>query len=197
MMALPYVFENKSVEPRRGFFEFTSRSPKISATMNSQGFFHAVIPLRCDPQTKKYYLDLIVYDIGEVLFFAIRVMKKKTVETEQRLKVDFHGIRGLEVALSSSPFTIRGFEHSFSKEQDYLPYEKTFNPKEKWNYFFNLMCEIYKDIITDLGIIDISDKTVKQNVRDIVKDMRYLRTSFPSAGLERVPLEELFEDTES
>lgn len=197
MMALPYVFENKSVEPRRGFFEFTSRSPKIFATMNSQGFFHAVIPLILDPQTKKYYLDAIVYDIGEILFFAVRIMKKKAVETEQRLKVDFHGIRELEVTISLSPFPIRSLERSFSKKQDYLSYEKTFDPKEKWSYFFNLMCEIYKDIITDLGIIDINDKTVKQHVRHILQDMHYLRTSYPLSGLENVSLKELFEDVEN
>jgi len=196
MQALPDVFDNESVEPRREYFEFLSRSPKISATMDSNGFFHAVIPLRCNPHTKKYYLDSIVHDIGEALFFTLRAMKKKAIKTEQHLKIDLQGIRGLEIALSSSPLLIT-HKRSFSKEQDDLSYEKTFDPKEKWAYFFNLMCETYKDIITDLGIIDISVKTVKQNVRNIMRQMDYLRTAYQPAGLEIVPLNELFGDADS
>lgn len=195
MRAAPYVLENESVEPRRGYFEFTSRSPQISATIDSIGFFHSIIPLRWHPEQGKYYLNWIVYDIGEILLFVVRVMKKKAIEIEQQLRLDFHGIKGLKISPFSDRFSIRSFEYSFSREQESLSYEKTFNPKEKWVYFFNLICEIYKDICIDLGIIGMKDETIKQNVREIISTMHYLRTAYPSSGLQDIPLEEFFKNT--
>jgi len=190
MRCIPYVFRIPldGVVPRRGYFEFKSRSPEIFTKMDSDGFFHAVVPLYTEEE--KYSLNWIVGDIARALFFIVRVMKKKGVKTEQTLGIDLHGIKGLRVFPFPRYRSLR--EWAFSEEQDSVFYQKTFNPKEKWVFLFNLLCEIYKDICIDLGIVQIKDGTVVQNVKQIVREMDTLRTTYTPAGLERLSLDEIF-----
>jgi len=196
MRCLPDAFRLEKVTPRRKHFEFKSITPEILARMYSDGFFHCVIPWsEFDMDTKVYYLHWIMSDIAEPLFFLVRVMKLRKVETGQILRVDLHGISGLQVF----PF----YEHifpilrgrntwSFSKETNYLSYEKTFNPKQEWVFFFKLLCEIYKDICIDLGVIDIRDETAAQNVKEVLRSMRSLRTKYSGRGLNALSLQEVF-----
>lgn len=190
MRCVPYVFRIPldGVVPRRGYFEFKSKSPEIFARIDSEGFFHAVIPLLTEAE--KYYLNWIVNDIAEALFFIVRVMKKKGVKTDQTLRIDLHGIRGLRVFPFSRYRSIR--EWAFSEEQDFIFYQKTFNPKEKWVFLFKLLCEIYKDICVDLGVVEIKDETVAQNVKQIVREMDNLRTAYQPSGLDALSLKEIF-----
>ena len=190
MRCIPYIFEIETVVGRRKYFEFKSRSPEVHVRMYSDGFFHAETPLIYDPRKEKYYLSWIVHDIAEAYFFIVRIMKKKGVETEQTLKLDLHGIRGLQVFPFPRYFSIRKW--AFSEDENFISYQKTFNPQEKWVFLFNLLCEIYKDICVDLGVIEIKDDTVTRNVRQIVKEMDTLRTTYQPSGLEALSLEELF-----
>jgi len=190
MRCIPYVFRTAldGVVPRRGYFELKSKSPEIFARMGSDGFFHAVVPLNTEEE--KYYLSWIVDDIAQALFFIVRVMKKKGVRTEQTFRIDLHGIRGLRVLPFFRYRSLR--EWAFSEEQDFIFYQKTFNPKEKWVFFFNLLCEIYKEICIDLGIVEIKNETVTQNVKEILCAIDSLRTTYTSAGLEHLSLDEIF-----
>jgi len=121
-------------------------------------------------------------------------MKNKGVKTEQALKLDLHGISGLQVSLSSRDRTswLSRRTWSFSEDTHSHSYQKTFNPKEKLVSLFNLLCEIYRDICDDLGVIDISDETVSQNVKEIVGSMKSLWTTYSSRGLVRPSPEEIF-----
>ena len=196
MGCIPERFKNERVVARRKHFEFKSRSPEIFARMYYDGFFHCVLPWwEVDPKTKRYHLFWIVHDVAEPLYFLARVMKNKGVKTEQALKLDLHGIAGLEVIPFGGDrpfFPIRGYSFSFSEDQDSISYQKTFNPKERWVSFFNLLCEIFKDICIELGVIDIKDERVAQSVKEIVGLMRSLRTTYSGRGLAALSLEEIF-----
>ena len=194
MRCIPDVFGNRDVIGRRKHFEFKSRSPEIFARMYSDGFFHCVLPFwEVDEEAKNYHLYWLMFEVAEPLFFLARVMKLKEVETEQTLRFDLHGIGGLEVipfSRRTSWLSIRTW--SFSEDAESLSYQKTFNPKEEWFFFFNLLCEIYKEICVDLGIIDMKDETVSQNVKEILRSMRSLARTYSGRGLERLSLEEIF-----
>lgn len=198
MRCIPSIFENQEVVPRRKHFEFKSRSPEIFVRMYSDGFFQCVLPLweasREDSEVKYYHLHLIMAEIAEPLFFLVRVMKLKEIKTEYKLKLDLHGVSGLQVSPFSrkSAFWLSRKTWSFSEDADSLSYQKTFNPKEKWVSVFNLLCEIYKEICIDLGIIDIKDENISQNVKEVISSMRALRTTYSGRGLERVSLDEIF-----
>lgn len=195
MRCLHDAFRIEKVVPRRKHFEFESRTPEIFARMYSDGFFHCVFPwMEVDSDVKTYHLYWIVLDVAEALFFLVRVMKMKEVKTEQILRMDLHGISGLQVFPFSREHTFLFSRRtwSFSKETDYLSYEKKFNPKKKWVSFFNLLCEIYKDICIDLGVIDIGDETVAQNVKEIVRSMYSLSTTYSGRGLKALSLKEIF-----
>jgi len=195
--AAPYTLEVESITPRRNRFEFTSRSVDISGSIDSDGFFHAIIPFRNETGAERYYLNWIVYDIVEVFLFIVRVIKKKRVETGQTLRLDLHGIKGLALSLSADRFFIRDYKYSFSKEIESITYEKAFDPRQGWEYFFHLICKIYEDICIDLGMIGMSKDTIKQNVRHIILEMNSIRTTYQSAGLQALSLEEFFGDTKS
>jgi len=198
MGCIPERFRNERMVARRKHFEFKSRSPEIFARMYYDGFFHCVLPWwEVDPETRGYHLYWIVRDVAEPLFFLARVMKSKGVRTEQALKLDLHGISGLRVSPFSRErtFWLSRRTWSFSEDADSFSCQKTFNPKEKWASFFNLLCEIYKEICIDLGIIDMKDETVSQNVKEIVGSMRSLVTTYSGRGLERLSLEEIFGET--
>ena len=198
MRCIPDVFKEKDVIRRREHFDFQSRSPEIFARMFSDGFFHCILPW-CeinpeDEEAKYYHAYWLMCDVGEPLFFLVRVMKLKEVEIEHTFKLDLHGISGLQVFPFSREraFLPSRRTWSFSEDADFLSYQKTFNPKEKWISLFNLLCEIYKEICNDLGIFDMKDETVSQNVKKIVSSMRSLRTTYSGRGLERLSLEEIF-----
>lgn len=195
MNCIPYVFGARlgEVVPRRRYFEFKSKSPESFVRMDSDGFFHAVMPLSQNSEAGRYYLSWIIGDIAEALFFVVRIMKKKRVRTEQALRIDLHGIGGLEVLPFQRALLIRKW--SFSTKQDAISYKKTLNPEEKWSFFFNLLCEIYRDICIDLGVIDMRDEYVKQNVNQIINSMETLRTSYSPSGLEALSLKEIFGDS--
>jgi hypothetical protein len=198
MRCIPDVFRNKNVIGRRDHFEFESSSLGIFARIYSDGFFHCALPLwevsPEDSEVKYYHLHLIMSEIAEPLFFLVRVMKLKEVKIEHTLRLDLHGIGGLQVFPFSREhmFWLSRRTWSFSEEANFLSYQKTFNPKEKLVSLFNLLCEIYKDICIDLGIIDIEDETVSQNVKQIVGSLHTLRTTYSGRGLERLSLEEIF-----
>jgi hypothetical protein len=189
MRSAPDIFRYELISPRRGYFEFRGRTPEILATMSSGGFFSALIPFRHYPNAKEYSLSLIFYDFAELLFFIVRVLKKKMVESEQAVRLDFHGIRTLPMTLFADLFPR---EYAFSGEQDYIYYQKCFDPREKWVSIYNILCEIYRDICIDLGIIDIKDDVIKQNVKRIILTIDSLRTTYTSSGLQRISLEEIF-----
>ena len=188
----------KTVVPRRKHFEFESRSPEIFARMYSDGFFHCVFPwLEVDPEAKTYHLYWIVSDVAELLYFVVRMMKLKGVKTEQTLRLDLHGISGRQVFPFSreSAFWLSRRTWSFSKDQDSISYQKRFNPQEKFVSLFNLLREVYKDFCIDLGVTGIKDEIVAQSVKEIVGSMRSLRTTYSGRGLERLSLEEIFDET--
>lgn len=106
------------------------------------------------------------------------------------MRIDLHGIKGLQIFPFPRYRSLR--EWAFSEEQDSVFYQKTFNPKEKWVFLFNLLCEIYKDICIDLGIVQIKDETVVRNVKQIVSEIDTLRTTYTPAGLEALSLDEIF-----
>ena len=199
MGCIPRLFVNETVIPRKKHFEFKSKTPEIFVRVYSDGFFHCVIPWwetnPKDSEVKNYHLHWIIREIAEALFFLVRIMKKNGVKVEQVLKVDLHGIRGLQVFPFSPPRNLLSLFSRrvslFSEDQNFVSYQRTFNPKEKWVSFFKLLCEIYRDICIDLGIIDLKDKAVSQNVRTIVRSMQSLRTTYSGCGLQRVSLEEI------
>lgn len=196
MRCIPRVFEIQRVVARRKHFEFESREPRIFARMYSDGFFHCILPwMEVDMEPKTYHLYWIVSNIADPLLFLVRVMKLRAIETEQTLRIDLHGISGLQVFPFSQKYPSSLFSRrpwSFSKETDYLSYEKKFSPKDEWVSFFNILCEIYKDICIDLGVMDIRDETVAQNVKEILRSMRSLWTTYSGRGLKALSVKEIF-----
>lgn len=197
MRAVSDVLNIESIVPRRRSFEFVGRSSDISASMDFDGFFHAVIPFRCDQGTEQYYLNRMFFDIVEVFLSVVRVMKKKEVKAGQTLRLDLHGMKGLNVHLFADRFVIRDLAYLFSREQESITYEKTFDPRQEWIYFYNLICEIYNDICIDLGVTGMNEETRRQNVRHILLQMNSLRTPYTSGGLESISMKEFFGDAKS
>lgn len=199
MRCIPRLFAIETVTPRKKHFEFKSKKPGVFVRMYYTGFFHCIIPWwEINPEdqgAKEYHLHWIIQEIAEPLYFLARIMKKKGVKTEQTLKVDLHGISGLQVFPFSRPHGLLSLysrrEWSFSEDENLFSYQGIFNPKEKLVSLFRILCEIYRDICIDLGIIDLKDEEVSQNVEKIVRSMHTLTTTYSGPGLQRLSLEEI------
>jgi len=177
---------------RRGVYEYRSAGEDIYFRVYSDGFFHYVGPLRATERYGKteYYINWLVYDLAELLLFSVRVMKRKSINLQQSIRTDLHGIKGLEMGFSPRHWPTLS-RRTFSAHSDTLSYQKTFLPSQEWSSFFYLLCDIYREICQDLGIIDITDEVIAQNVSSILKDMQELRTTYQGAGLRNIPLDDL------
>jgi len=188
--AIPDAFNVQSVVPRRGYFEFKTRSQPFFARLDTNGFFQAVVPLR---HNSGIYVSLIVQEIAEALFFMVRVLKGKEKTEKQVLKIDFYGIRDLKVSLYHH-FVYRG-ENSFSAEQDSVSYLKSFDPQDDWPSFLSLIGEIYKEIFADLGLAVAGEDTIKtaikSNVMQTIRDMDSLRREYRTARLPSLDISQI------
>jgi hypothetical protein len=82
--------------------------------------------------------------------------------------------------------------YSFSKTATKIVYERDIVPYEKWYNIFLKVCDVYRDICKDLGIVEIADSTIRSNVKAILHDIVDLRTEYTTPGIPRVDLKELF-----
>jgi hypothetical protein len=136
--------------------------------------------------------DMIWY-ISSFLFFALRILKKKNVVANQRIHVELTGLRDLNVVVGRGVLSALE-EYSFSKNDTKIVYERDIDASEKWSKAFLVTCDIYRDLYKDLGIMEIADTRIRDNVKAILIDIDDLRTEYTTPGIPRVDLKEVFEE---
>lgn len=186
----PHFLRVNRVTPRRGFFEYDGVG---YYRVYADGVFHYVGQLLTEEIDGKttFIIPYLIQQIAALALFSIRVMKRKGKDQQQTIRVDLHGVRGLRAVFGLRFPLVR--DYSFSKDYDSVTYHRTFIPSRKWA-LFSLLCDIYRDICTDLGIINITEGGIKIDVARILKDYVFLRdatTTYRDAGLEAIPSDEI------
>lgn len=162
------------VIPNREYYEFVKDSPKEFLRVHVNGTFHIIKTLEeIRGKENLYFVGRLMWIIIENLIYCIRVMKAKEISHNQSVYINL-------INMSNKVFTFSAripgvYTYSFPKDKEI--YRKQFNPNDKWSTLKNLFMSIYRDIVTDLGIVEISDSAIEQTVASLIEDMRYVRTT--------------------
>jgi len=71
--------------------------------------------------------------------------------------------------------------------------EEDFSPDNDWKSLLDILVRIYRVVCEYAGITDITDETIKMNLREILGQIDELRTIYTESGVTALDLEEVFE----
>lgn len=135
--------------------------------------------------SRDHYVDNMIREIYDNIFFITRILKKKNIVKEYIIQFNLYNMKGYPFYFTTT------FRASY-----YLPpkyknsFEYSFNTGDDWEQFKPLFYRIYKDIITDFGIIRLDERTIDKRNYNILKTSSFLYTRFPKIGIPAVKVEE-------
>jgi hypothetical protein len=160
----PYSCE---VTARREFFECETKG-RFFLKVSTNGFFHVILPLLCDDRRPDLYqVNLIAQQIFEILTYCVRIMKFRNLESQQSMLIILRNMGGKEVAFTDF-FSHR--THSFANELE-TKFSFGFNPKDDWKKIAKVLLDIFKELCTEMGRMDIEESTIRKRVFRILCDM--------------------------
>jgi hypothetical protein len=167
----PYSCE---VTARREFFECETKG-RFFLKVSTNGFFHAVIPmLNDDRKPDLYYVDLIARQIYEILMYCVRIMKFRNLENEQSMLIILRNMGGKEVTFAN---TFSHWTYSFAN-QPQTKFLFGFSPKDDWKKIAKVLLDIFKELCTEMGCINIEEPVIKKRVFEILRYMSELHTEY-------------------
>jgi hypothetical protein len=174
----PYSCE---VTARRDFFEFKTEG-RFFLKVSANGFFQVILPLLNDDRRPDLYeVDIIAYQIFEILMYCVRIMKTRNLDSEQSMLIILRNMGGKEVAFADA---FSHYTYSFANQPE-TRFSCGFNPKDDWKEIANVLLGIFKELCTEMGCMDIKESIVKKRVLKILCDMSELRTEYQ--GIVTVP----------
>lgn len=156
-------FRLTCVTPRKKFFE--CEADNLFFRVHTKGVFHLIAPLSSDNQEKLFYIDDIIFIILEALVYSIKVMKFNQIKTNYSSYIILKNIRNIE--LSFGRFSRHNVYH-FAPETNEVKMIHQFNPSDLWSDIKETFFNIYRDLIDELGILDISEKEVGKRIFDLL-----------------------------
>jgi hypothetical protein len=178
-----------NIVPRRYYYECgTLREEFFRVHVN--GYFHLLTLI--ETRREGYVpIDDLIYRILEMLIYCIRVMKRKDIDTNQSIYIKFRNVRDIKLKFHPWGWSVFNFA-----SDELEPYIKQFNSGEEWSAFKKLFNTIYRELCTDLGYPTITDLIINQRLWKIIRDMSEIRTTYQSAKIPDVELEEFGFTTE-
>ncbi len=165
----PYTRGYGQMRPKRGFFECESYNREkpldFFLKVTTNGFFHLVEPLRHD---ELFWLDVFFYQILDMLFYCILVMRNKQLNTKQSVVIYLRNVHNLEVTLERFQRT----RYSFSNN-DPEPFFAEFNPSSDLKEIGAVVQKIYEELCQEVGYVDVTEDIIKRRLREIVLDSFY------------------------
>lgn len=161
----PYCYNRCNFNAKRHYFECEpwSREKPIDffLRVKSNGFFHLVEPLE---QGENIWLDTIFSRILEMLFYCIRVMRYKQLNSKQSAHIYLRKVHGLEVKTEGH---FQRFHYFFSNN-DPEPFLAEFNPMDDWKEIGIVIKKMFEDICREVSF-DIDEESVNLRLRDLIK----------------------------
>lgn len=183
----------KEVKSRHDYYDFEPRENCFLRILRN-GFIISKFPsAQWDSETKlnarTIYIHELVSYIAEFFFFACRIMKQKGIRDSQRMKIGLLNVKGHPVRFDIKPW----FSHwDYDFAESFISIEEDFYPGNEWKSLLGTLAQIYRVICEHATITDIDDKTIKANLRKISEQIRELRTTYSSSGVEALNLDEVF-----
>jgi len=180
-------FRCRRVIPRTRFFECESATKEFFR-VHTTGFFHLIAPIRYDSERNLYYIDTVIHQILEILIYAIRVMKLRNVKSSQSVYVILRNIANIKLTFSRMGWHDR---YSFSSESSDFELIHQFNPANAWSDIRKVFAQIYRDLCTELGAIEITDTTINKRLYRILQYSGvYTTYNFNNITMPRIEMED-------
>lgn len=185
----------KEVKSRHDYFEFEPRENCFLRIMRN-GFIISKFPTaqwdyQTEMNTRTIYIHELVRNIAELFFFACRIMKQKEIRDGQRMKIQLLNVKGHPIK-SDLSFWFSRWNYDFA--ESFIVLEEDFNPSDEWKSLLGTLSRIYRVICEHATITDISDETIKTNLRKMSGQIDELRTTYTSfGGVKALNLNEIFE----
>ena len=180
----------REIKGRHDYYDFQSRYENHFLRIQKNGFIISKFPsTQWDSEKGTIYIHELVKYIAELFLFACRIMKKKRITDNQRIKIELLNVKGHPVRFDTDMSRSR-WDYDFA---DYsIVLEEDFNPKNDWKSLLDILVRIYRVICEHAGITDIIDKTIKTNLREILGLINELRTNYSDSGVTALNLSEIF-----
>ncbi len=188
------AFLFRELKGRHDYYDFVSRENCFLRILKN-GFIISKFPCaqwdsEKEARARTIYIHELVKYIAELFLFACRIMKKKGIEDSQRMSIKLLNINGHPVRFDT------GFMRAW-RNYDFAEYsivlEEDFNPEDDWKRLLGILVRIYRVICEHASITDITDNTIKTNLREILAWIRELRTNYTQSGVNALDLNKIFE----
>ncbi len=181
----------RDIKGRHDYYDFLPRYEHHFLRILKNGFMLAKFPAaQWDRDIGILYINEVVTYVAELYLFACRVMKKRGVIASQRIKVELLNVQGYPVRVDSDGPRSRG-------DSDFPAYslvvEEDFNPDSDWKSLLDVLVRIYRAICGYAGITDLTDQTIKTNLRDMLGWIKELQTTYSDSDVTALNVNELFD----
>lgn len=178
----------KRVTPRRRFFECELATNEFFRA-HTIGFFHLIAPIFYDALKNLYYIDTLTQQILEILIYSIRVMKLRKIQSSQSIYIILRNMANIEITFDVYPWHDR---YHFSPESPDIELIHQFSPADAWSDIRKIFAKIYRDLCTELGIVEITDITINKRIYKILRRDRNAHTTYNLNGatMPRIEMED-------
>jgi hypothetical protein len=183
----------KEVKSRHDYHDFEPREKSFLRILRN-GFIISKFPcVQWDSEKKiterTIYIHELVRYVAELFLFGCRIMKKKEIRDSQRMRIELLNVKGHLVRFDQN-FLRAQEDYDFA--ESFITLEEDFNPDNSWESLLGILARIYRVICEHAAITNITDKTIKANLREIVEQIDELRTTYSDSGVCALDLSDIF-----
>jgi len=185
----------REIKGRHDYYDFQPRYENHFLRILKNGFIISKFPSaqwdsEKEMRARTIYIHELVGYVAELFLFACRIMKKKEIKDSQRMKIEFLNMQGHPVRFDNSLLRSR-WEYDFAEYS--IALEEDFSPDNDWKSLLGILVRIYRVICEHATITDITDDTIKMNLREILGQIDELRITYTDSGVTALDLKEVFE----
>jgi hypothetical protein len=188
------AFLFKEIESRHDYYNFEPREDRFLRILKNGFIISKFSSAQWDSETempaRTIYIHELVEYIAELFLFACRIMKKREIGDSQRMSIKLMNVKGHPVRFDSS---LLRSHRDYDFAEYFIVIEEDFNPDNDWRNLLDILVRIYRVICEYVTITDITDKTIKTNLRKILGQIQELHTTYTDSGVKALDLNEVFE----
>jgi hypothetical protein len=186
----------REIKGRYDYFDFQPSDKQHYLRILKNGFIVSVFPSaqwdsEKEMRARTIYIHELVGCVAELFLFACRVMKKKEIRDSHRMRIEFLNIKDHPVRFDASRAWSRR-EYDFAEY--FIVLEEDFNPDSDWKSLIDILVRVYRVICEHASATDITDETIRTNLREILGSIRELHTTYSDSGVTALNLNEIFAD---
>jgi hypothetical protein len=182
----------KEITGRHDYYEFKPRYENHFLRILRNGFIISKFPsAQWDSEKGTIYIHELVKYIAELFLFACRVIKKKGIRDSQRIRIELLNVKSHPIRFDYD--TLRSWgDYDFA--ESFIVLEEDFNPDNDWKSLLDVLVRIYRVICDHAGITNITNNTIKANLREILGWIDELHKNYSNSGVTALDLNELFQN---